>query len=148
MRRSMLGLLLAASACGVAEGASDRFVLDSTGAGIPRITSQAPSGWRDSSNAWRLVPAQTYVGEEGTDGALVNPQSLVVDDAGRVYVADQTPATIKVFGPDGTYLKSIGREGKGQASSRPRFSESGRTGWWSTTRGAREPRCSAPRAPS
>ncbi|MGE0555214.1 MAG: hypothetical protein AB7R55_17425 [Gemmatimonadales bacterium] len=113
MRRSIAGLVLAATACGVAEGASDRFVIDSTGSGIPRVTSQAPNGWRDSSSAWRLVPSQVYVGDEGTEGALVDPQSLAVDDGGRVYVADQKPATIKVFGPDGRFVRSNGREGKG-----------------------------------
>lgn len=113
MRLALFGTLALATGCGVAEGASDRFVLDSTSSGVPRVTSEAPNGWRDSTRAWRLEAGQSFAGPEGTDAALVNPQSLVVDELGRVYVADQKPATIKLFGPDGSYIRSIGRDGKG-----------------------------------
>ncbi len=43
-------------------------------------------------------------------GNLVNS---VVDDDGRVFLADGSENTIHVFNPDGSYIQNIGREGEG-----------------------------------
>jgi len=122
MRHISTACLLAVAACSAAEGdAGTRFAIDSTESGIPRVTSSGPNGWRDSSQAWRITPADTFTGPEGSDGALVNPQSLTVDEGGRVYVADQKPATIKVFSPDGELIRTIGRDGEGPGEFRVAF---------------------------
>jgi hypothetical protein len=121
MRHLAFPLVLFAAACASAEGASDHFVVDTMPSGIIRITSDAPNGWRDSSRAWRFEEVRRFSGEEGTDAALVEPRSLAVDGAGRVYVSDVKPSAIKVFGPDGNLIRQIGREGEGPGEFRVAF---------------------------
>jgi 6-bladed beta-propeller len=122
MRPLAAACLLALAACTIAEGnAGTRFVIDSTASGVPRVISSAPNGWRDSTEAWTLAPADTFAGPEGSPAALVSPQSLAVDGGGRVYVADRKPATIKVFAPDGRMIRTIGRDGEGPGEFRTAF---------------------------
>jgi hypothetical protein len=40
-------------------------------------------------------------------------ETIAVDDAGRVFIADMTENTIHAYNPDGSYLQRIGREGQG-----------------------------------
>lgn len=40
-------------------------------------------------------------------------ENVSIDDQGRVFIADMTENTVHVFNPDGSYLQSIGREGRG-----------------------------------
>lgn len=41
--------------------------------------------------------------------------SFTVDDHNRVFIADRSQTTVHVFNPDGSYLKSLGRQGRGPA---------------------------------
>ncbi|MDW7760416.1 MAG: 6-bladed beta-propeller [Acidobacteriota bacterium] len=50
---------------------------------------------------------------EGTESVLNRPYSLEVDAQGNVYVLDWGDVDIKVFGPDGRLLRTIGRKGQG-----------------------------------
>jgi len=51
-----------------------------------------------------------------TDKVIIGKiASFGVDDKNRVFIADMDRTTIHVLNPDGTYLKSIGRQGKGPA---------------------------------
>jgi hypothetical protein len=45
--------------------------------------------------------------------AFYYPSDLVVDNGGNVYVLDSENHRIQKFGPQGIYLKTIGREGEG-----------------------------------
>jgi hypothetical protein len=47
------------------------------------------------------------------DALFQNPRGLAVDSQGRVYIADHGANHIKVFGADGRFMKTIGREGEG-----------------------------------
>lgn len=52
--------------------------------------------------------------EEGPEGSVLNrPQSLDVDAAGNIYVMDWGDVELKVFSPEGEFLRKIGREGQG-----------------------------------
>ena len=42
-----------------------------------------------------------------------NIVSLVIDDAGNIYILDKKAANIKIFNKDGNFLKIIGRRGEG-----------------------------------
>jgi DNA-binding beta-propeller fold protein YncE/Tfp pilus assembly protein PilF len=56
-------------------------------------------------------PAVTF-GQEGREvGQFRQPGSVVVDEAGRLYVADTYNHRIQVFGPNGHFLHTFGVEG-------------------------------------
>jgi 6-bladed beta-propeller protein len=119
IRASLLSLVLAA--CGGARGAKlARAVTDTLPGGIVRVMSAGPTAWTDSTGA-RLAEEGRFQGQDGTPAELGEPGSVAVDDAGRVYVADRKPASIKVFAPEGKLVRVIGREGEGPGEFRLGF---------------------------
>lgn len=112
--------VLASCGGGAAAANLARAVVDTLPGGIPRVTSPGPTAWTDSSGA-RLVEEGRFSGEDGTPGELGNPGSIAVDETGRVYVADDKPAIIRVFTPDGKLVRTFGREGEGPGEFRKGF---------------------------
>lgn len=49
----------------------------------------------------------------GKDGMVASITALRVDDQGRIYVLDGMDAKVKVFGSDGSFIRSFGRAGQG-----------------------------------
>lgn len=122
LRSSLALLVLTAAACtgGSADARLSAVRVDTLPDGVLAIRSDAPA-WTDSTAAWSLVEEVRYGGEEGSPGELVDPQSFVADDAGRLYVVDSKPAVVKVFSPDGSFLRTMGREGSGPGEFRVGF---------------------------
>ena len=56
-------------------------------------------------------------GDPQTPGELIDPNSVALDEWGRAFVVDQKPSVIKVFDANGSYIRTIGGEGRAQASS-------------------------------
>ena len=110
-----LALLALVAACG--GGAKHpqlaSATVDTLPGGIVSVTSSGPTKWTDSAGDRRLVERSRVGGEEGAGVELSDPQSIALDDAGRLYVADDKPAVIKVIGRDGKLIRTIGREGEG-----------------------------------
>ena len=91
--------------------------------GVVEVRNSGPSGWADTTG-WKLVELYRVGGADAEGlGAeeLVDPQSVALDAAGGIYVADQKPAVIKQFGPDGGYIRSFGREGGGPGEFKVAF---------------------------
>ena len=107
----LCSVLAAACTRGDAAVSRGRYTVDSV-AGVPRTLTEIPTGWADTSG-WKLVEVARLTGGTDEPGELINPGSVAIDDAGRIYVAERDPSVIKVFGPDGTFLKTIGRQGMG-----------------------------------
>jgi len=55
---------------------------------------------------------------EDAPDAFGHVWALEVDSEGRIYVADGRPPSVKVFGPDGAYRRTLGREGEGPGEFR------------------------------
>lgn len=67
-----------------------------------------------ASDTIRARPGVTIGVLEGDAAyAFGDITSVVADEAGRVYVADRIGSLVRVYGPDGGYLATIGREGEG-----------------------------------
>jgi len=54
----------------------------------------------------------------GRDAELGSIEALALGEDGSAYAFQRAPVTIKVFGPDGNYVRSIGREGDGPGEIR------------------------------
>ena len=116
-RRALLPALLTLAACGDATRRSAAVVVDTLPGGIPRTMSSAPV----EEGRWTLELARVIQPGEEAEGELMSPQSLAIADDGSVIVADSRPAVIKVYAPDGSYLRSFGREGAGPGEFRVAF---------------------------
>lgn len=112
--------LLLAAACS-SPATRTLAVVDTLPSGIERVTSTVPTGWTDSTAGWALEEQFRITGEMGTPSELIGPQSLAVDEAGRIYLMDRKPAVIKLFGADGRFLRTVGREGEGPGEFRTGF---------------------------
>lgn len=106
-----LAALVAACARGQAATSLGHVTVDTVN-GVPRTITDLPVGWVDT-NGWKLVEVARIVGGTEAPGDLIQPQSVALDATGRIYVSDANPAVIKVYAPDGTFLRTIGREGAG-----------------------------------
>lgn len=111
--RHPLPLLALLAACG-ADPAPHTATIDTLPGGIPRVMSRA----RADSGEWTLVLERVVQPEEGSPGELIGPNDLALTDDGHLLVADEKPTLVKVYGPDGAYLRGIGREGEGPGEFR------------------------------
>ncbi len=93
-------------------------VFDTLPGGIPVVHNIAPVKWADT-NGWRYVAIGQITAGDTNAAGLVDPgYSSAMDDEGRVYLEDQSPAAIKVFESTGRFVRAIGREGDGPGEYR------------------------------
>lgn len=106
-------IALALSACrDRADTALAGPLIDTLPSGAVRVRNTAPTGWKDSS-AWEFVEDLRVVGDSGW--SLDRPDGLAIDSQGRIYVSD---GVVKLFGPDGKFIRTVGREGEGPGEYR------------------------------
>lgn len=67
---------------------------------------------------WELRLMVTVGSEDEGPDAFGNVTSVLLDDSGYVYVADRQAQQIQVFGLDGAYRRTIGRQGSGPGEFR------------------------------
>ncbi len=120
LSRSTLLLTALLAACGTPDKpavALNPPVIDTLPGAIVHVRNTGPTGWTDT-NGWKLVPVATINPPDGAPGEIGAVQSLAIGDDGSVYAFQRSPATITVFGPDGAFVRSIGREGDGPGEIR------------------------------
>ncbi len=112
-------LLLAVSGCGGGEGRGPGdVVVDTLAGGVVQITSGKEGAW-GGSPAWTLE-AELSLGSADTEGPEMFGQvaALEVDDEGRILVLDAQAAELRIFGPDGAHLRTVGGRGSGPGEFR------------------------------
>jgi hypothetical protein len=113
-------VLICLTACASRDAHLASAVTDTLPGGIVRVTSSGPTAWTDT-NGWKLAELPAIQPAEGSQGELISPSSIAVDDQGRLYVADEKPTDIKVFDSTGALVRTIGREGDGPGEFRSAY---------------------------
>jgi hypothetical protein len=72
-------------------------------------------------HTWAVTELPPIHPAAGSPGELIDPNSLAVDDQGRVYVGDQKPVNVKIFDSTGALVRLIGREGDGPGELRSAY---------------------------
>lgn len=111
--KALAALLFGVACTAIESDTLARPTVDTLASGAIRVGNSGPTRWRDHTAGWQMVETARIRGDEGTTGELIEPQALAVDAQGRIWVVDQKPAVIKVYGPDGTFIRAVGREGQG-----------------------------------
>lgn len=104
--------MVAACARGDAATSLGHVTVDTLPHGVLRTMTQAPVGWRDTLG-WKLVEVARITGGTEGPGELIDPQDVTIGGDGAIYIADNSPAVIKKYAPDGSFLHTIGHEGAG-----------------------------------
>lgn len=120
-------VLVPALLCWVASACNDSSArraaeptVDTLASGGLVVMNDAPALWADT-NGWKLVERYRVTGSIDDSIVLNDPQSVALDDAGRLYVMDQDPAVIKQFDTAGKLIRTIGRDGGGPGEFRVGF---------------------------
>jgi len=111
MHRTQAALLLMLAACTSRDSglASRAYTIDTLPGGITNTTSTAPS----EPGMWALHHERDVHPAAGLAGELRDPQDLALADDGTLYVVEDDPAIVNVYGPDGVFVRSIGGNGAG-----------------------------------
>jgi hypothetical protein len=120
-RRLRLITLALLSACAPRDSRRTSVVIDTLPSGIIAVHNNVPAAWHDSTT-WHFEEVTRIEPQASGAEALVNPGfAAVMDDVGRIYVADEDPARIKVFDSTGKFVRTIGRDGEGPGEYKAPF---------------------------
>jgi sugar lactone lactonase YvrE len=120
--RTLLGAIagvLLLAACGEARSdPASEIVFDTLPNGAVHVQNPETGIWRDGEG-WRLAEEVRIGAMDGTGPDVFGSiAGLATDADGRIYVADGQASEIRIFGPDGRHLRTIGREGAGPGEFR------------------------------
>ncbi len=113
---SMLFLVLAplVASCSDAGTAGDwAGTVETLANGATRITNPERGLWQDGS-PWRLEPELVLGKVEGEDAdVFASIIAFETDGDGRLYVLDMQANELRIFGADGSHIRTVGRKGSG-----------------------------------
>jgi sugar lactone lactonase YvrE len=106
-------------ACGeAASSPSADVVIETLPNGAVHVRSPEAGIWAEGER-WRLVEELRIGAMDGTGPDVFgNIAGLEADGEGRIYVADGQASELRIFGPDGRHLRTLGREGAGPGEFR------------------------------
>jgi hypothetical protein len=81
--------------------------------GAVLVINPAEGVW-ETGTPWRLVPELVIGALDGHEPEVFGAISGVeADDAGRIFVLDRQANELRIFSPDGSHIRSVGRSGSG-----------------------------------
>jgi hypothetical protein len=115
-QRSVSGLALLsllAAACAGGDGSADWNGTMRDSAGVAIVENPEQGMWTDESRP--TIQEELKIGS--SDGAAEEQFGMIVgldiDSQGRIYVMDQQARRVRVFGPDGAFIREMGGSGSG-----------------------------------
>lgn len=92
--------------------------VDTLANGVVRVRSPVTPVW-DTMSAWRL-DEELRIGSAQSEGPDLfgYVAGLAVDADRRIWVLDRQARELRLFGPDGNHLRTVGREGEGPGEFR------------------------------
>jgi hypothetical protein len=110
---ALLPVFLFVPACGTGRSSRVAVRIDTLTSGTVVVHNPERGMWGERST-WTLTDA-VIIGSQSETGTTLFGQvaDIALDRSGRVYVLDRMAAEIQVFGPDGSYIRTIGRAGHG-----------------------------------
>jgi len=103
--------LLGCVACG--ESGNFAGTIEALPDGRVRVTNPESGIW-SSGGAWQLIQDLAIGAVEGTDAEVFGQIAAIqVDGAGRIYVLDRQANELRIFAPDGSHVRTVGRSGSG-----------------------------------
>jgi hypothetical protein len=121
MMRARIGLagLAAAAACGSAAGAGEwGGTMDTLPGGQVVVTNPAEGVWR-SGGGWRVVEELRIGAMDGIGPEVLGRIDVLAEDVGgRIWALEGQEQVFKVFGPDGEFIRPVGRRGGGPGEMR------------------------------
>ena len=88
--------------------------------GAISVVNTGPSRWVDT-NGWKLVYERTVQPAEGEPGVLESPWGTALSAGGYLATIDFRNVAVRLYGPDGKFLRAIGRRGEGPGEYRVPF---------------------------
>lgn len=121
MGRALLrcaGLTLAA-ACGGAEAAEEwAGTIDTLPGDVVVVTNPERGIWGDGAG-WSVVEEVRIGAEDGNGPEVLGRIGALAEDAGgRIWALESADQVFKVFGPDGRFIRTVGRKGGGPGEMR------------------------------
>ena len=113
-------LTLALATRSSAQGGLAKPVISKLPNGAISVVNTGPSRWVDT-NGWKLVYERTVQPAEGEPGVLESPWGTALSSAGYLATIDFRNVAVRLYGPDGKFLRAIGRRGEGPGEYRVPF---------------------------
>lgn len=101
--------------------AGQRLTVDTTASGTIVVAHDAASASRSPARLDLELVRSVGLPGKG-DASLGQPTGIAVDSRGNVLILDNKPVGVKVYTPDGRWLRTIGRDGAGPGEFRPHAS--------------------------
>jgi hypothetical protein len=76
------------------------------------VTLLLPTPQGSAQESWRAVE-EVRIGNQDEATTFSSIRGVVVDARGRIWVLDYATQNLRIFGPDGSLLKTVGRKGSG-----------------------------------
>jgi sugar lactone lactonase YvrE len=113
---TFLSLPLLSLACADGGASADAWTgtVDTLASGTILVRNGQQGAWGEEA-PWQDLSVDLRLGKASGDGPELfgDIRDIEVDSLGRIYVLDSQAGEIRVFQPDGAYLRTIGRSGQG-----------------------------------